>query len=312
MTRPPDRSDREQGKPRNGVRRSLNDCLVGYSRGLFSNWLWHRTLHLVVDAGEGLQLGLGSRVLAPTHLLMTHGHADHTFGLPGFVAARRFGIGDPEKPLVIVHPERSRGVEVARGTLERQWPREAFPLTWVGLAPGGELELGRNKFIRAFAADHVTADLALGYLVLERRQRLRPEFRGASEEAIRRIVAERGRDAVMEPYAHILFAHTGDTMPLDPGLFARADLLVHDATFLVAEDRRERIHATTEEAIATARDAEVRTLVLQHLSVRYDRGRAIPALRAQVRALGYPGECWLLDGPHFVRLSKPPAEPAAT
>jgi ribonuclease Z len=304
--------DRQQEKAPNGSRRAMHDRLVGYSRGLFSNWLWHRTLHLVVDAGEGLQLGLGSRVLAPTHLLVTHGHADHTFGLPGFVAARRFGIGDPDKPLTIVHPERSRGVEVARGTLERQWPREAFPLTWVGLAPGGELELGRNTFIRAFAADHATADLALGYLVLERRQRLRPEFRGASEDEIRRIVHARGRDTVMEPYVHVLFAHTGDSMPLDPALFARADLLVHDATFLVAEDRRERIHATTEEAIATAREAGVRTLVLQHLSVRYERGRAIPALRAQVRALGFAGECWLLDGPHFIRLSKPDRTEPAT
>ncbi len=301
----PQRVAREDVKRTRDVHRSMNDCLQGYSRGLFSNWLWHRPLHVVVDAGEGLQLGMGSRVLAPTHLLVTHGHADHTFGLPGFVAARRFGIGDPEKPLTIVHPERSRGVDVARGTLERQWPREAFPLSWVGLAPGGEVELGRNKFIRAFAADHTTADLALGFLVLERRQRLRPEFRGATEDEIRRVVAERGRDTVMEGYAHILFAHTGDSMPLDPSLFARADLLVHDATFLVAEDRRERIHATTEEAIATARDAAVRTLVLQHLSVRYERDRAIPALRAQVRALAFLGECWLLDGPNFIRLSKP-------
>lgn len=304
-------SEREDQKQATRARRSLNDLLVGYSRGLFSNWIWHRPLHLVVDAGEGLQLGLGPRVLAPTHLLLTHGHADHTFGLPGFVAARRFGIGDPEKPLTIVHPERSRGVEVARGTLERQWPREAFPLTWIGLAPGGEVELGRNKFVRAFAADHTSADLALGYLVLERRQRLRPAFRCATEDEIRRIVAERGREAVMEAYTHILFAHTGDSMPLDPSTFARADVLVHDATFLVAEDRRERIHATTEEAIATARDAEVRTLVLQHLSVRYERDRAIPELRAQVRALGYTGACWLLDGPRFIRLSAlETAEPA--
>ena len=280
----------------------MNDLLVGYSRGLFSNWLWHRTLHLVVDAGEGLQLGLSTRVLAPTHLLVTHGHADHTLGLPGFVAARRFGIGDPEKPLTIVHPEGSRGVEVARGTLERQWPRETFPLTWVGARPGFETDCGKNKILRAFAADHGSADVALGYMVLERRRRLRPEHQGQPETDIRRLVAERGRDALMEDYEQILFAHTGDSMPLDPSLFTNADVLVHDATFLVEADRRERIHATTGEAIVTARAAGARTLVLQHLSVRYEREDAILALKKQVVELGFQGACWLLDGPTLVRL----------
>lgn len=280
----------------------MNHLLAGYSRGLFSNWLWHRTLHLVVDAGEGLQLGLGTRVLAPTHLLITHGHADHTLGLPGFVAARRFGIGDPEKPLTIVHPEGSRGVEVARGTLERQWPRASFPVTWIGASPGFETAFGKNKALRAFAADHGSADLALGYLILERRRRLKPEFQGGAESDIRQLVSERGRDALMEDYSQILFAHTGDSMPLDPSLFRNADLLVHDGTFLVEEDRRERIHATTAEAITVAREAGARTLVLQHLSVRYERDEAIPALKRQVGELGFEGECWLLDGPSFVRL----------
>ena len=281
----------------------MNDVLLGYSKGLFSNWLWHRTLHLVVDAGEGLQLGLASRVLAPTHLAITHGHADHTLGLPGFVAARRFGIGDPDKSLTIVHPENSRGVDVMRGTLERQWPREQFPLTWVPAKAGFEIELGKNKVLRAFSADHGSADVALGYLVLERRRRLKAEFQGAAEADIRRLVTERGRDALTEDYQQVLFAHTGDSMPIDPSIVHHADLLVHDATFLIEEDRRDRIHATTAEAIIVGRRAGVRTLVLQHLSVRYERDDAIPVLKRQVAELGFTGACWLLDGGNLTRLS---------
>jgi ribonuclease Z len=281
----------------------MDDLLAGFSRGLFSNWLWHRTLRLVVDAGEGLQLGLGSKVLAPTHLLITHGHSDHVLGLPGFVAARRFGMGDPEKPLTIVHPEHSRGVEAARGTLERHWPREPFPIAWVPVAPGAELDYGKNRLVRVFAADHGSADLAVGYLVVERRRRLKAEYAGLGDREIRALVKEGGRERLLEDYEKILFAHTGDTMPVDPGLFRQADLLVHDATFLVAGDRREPIHASTEEAIVTARDAGVRTLVLHHLSVRYERDEAIPALRRQVAELGFTGACWLLDGRSFIRLT---------
>ena len=68
--------------------------LVGFSRGMFSNWLWHRPLQLLVDAGEGLQLALGARVFGPSYLALTHGHSDHVLGVPGLVAARRFGKGD--------------------------------------------------------------------------------------------------------------------------------------------------------------------------------------------------------------------------
>jgi ribonuclease Z len=280
----------------------MDDLLAGFSRGLYSNWLWHRALRLVVDAGEGLQLGLGSKVLAPTHLLITHGHSDHVLGLPGFVAARRFGMGDPEKPLTIVYPERSRGVEAARGTLERHWPREPFPLEWVPVTPGAELRYGQNRLVRVFAADHGSADLAVGYLVVERRRRLKAEYGALGDREIRSLVREGGRERLLEEYEKILFAHTGDTMPLPPDLFRDADLLVHDATFLAVEDRREPIHASTGEALAAARDAGVRTLVLHHLSVRYERDDAIPALRRQVAEVGFTGGCWLLDGRSFIRL----------
>jgi ribonuclease Z len=281
----------------------MDDLLIAFSRGLYANWLWHKPLKLVVDAGEGLQLGLGSKVLAPTHLVMTHGHADHVLGLPGFVAARRFGMGDPDKPLTIVYPERSRGVEAARGTLERHWPREPFPVTWVPIVAGGELPYGKNRVLRAFAADHGSVDVALGYMVVERRRRLRAEYASAGDVEIRKLVSQGGRERLLEDYERILFAHTGDTMPLTPGLFRDADLLVHDATFLDVGDRREPIHASTREALAAARDANVRTLVLQHLSVRYDRDDAVPALRRQVADVGYAGACWLLDGRSFIRLT---------
>jgi ribonuclease BN (tRNA processing enzyme) len=79
---------------------------------------------------------------------------------------------------------------------------------------------------------------------------------------------------------------------------------VHDATFLDAADRREPIHATTMEALAVARDATVRTLVLQHLSIRYDRGTAIRVLRDQAAESGFTGRVWLLDDDRWIELAK--------
>ena len=71
-------------------------------------------------------------------------------------------------------------------------------------------------------------------------------------------------------------------MPIDPSLVTNADLLVHDATFLNEPDRREPIHATTEEALDVGPARQRQDAVLYHLSIRYDRATALPALRAQV------------------------------
>ena len=62
----------------------------------------------------------------------------------------------------------------------------------------------------------------------------------------------------MEQHGHVVFVHSGDAMPVDVGLVRGADLLVHDATFLGADERREPIHATTEEVLALARDGRCR------------------------------------------------------
>ena len=51
--------------------------------------------------------------------------------------------------------------------------------------------------------------------------------------------------------------------------------------------------------------ANVKTLVLYHLSIRYDRATALPALRAQVAASGFTGECWLLDEGELIELKDP-------
>jgi ribonuclease BN (tRNA processing enzyme) len=110
---------------------------------------------------------------------------------------------------------------------------------------------------------------------------------------------------MLDEVRHVVFAHSGDAMPVAPTDVAGADVLVHDATFLVPADRREPIHATTEEALEVARLARVSTLVLQHLSVRYERPAAHASLAAQVARSGYRGAAWLLDDERFIPLSPP-------
>ena len=274
----------------------------GFSRGMYANWFWHRPFQLLIDAGEGLQLSLGANVFAPSMLAVTHGHSDHVLGLPGLVAARRFGKGAVDKPLTILYPEHSRGVQAARELLGTAYAGVVFPLNWIAVVPGTSIPLGKGRALEAFAVRHVADEPAVGYRVTEPRRRLKPEFTSMSQAEVEAAARDGQRDALLEDVTHIRFAHSGDAMPIDPGLVAGADLLVHDATFLHEPDRRAPIHATTEEALEVGRAANVKTLILYHLSIRYHRDTALPALRAQVAASGFAGECWLLDENQFIAL----------
>ncbi len=269
---------------------------------MYSNWFWHRPLQLLVDAGEGLQLALGPNVFSPSVLAISHGHSDHVLGLPGLIGARRFGKGANEKPLTIIYPERSRGVQAARDLLGTSYSDVVFPLNWIAATPGTSIPLGKGRTLEAFAVRHVPDEPALGYRVVETKRRLKREFVSMSQAEVEAAARDGRRDALLEEIAHVRFAHSGDAMPIDPALVTDADLLVHDATFLEEPDRKYPIHATTEEALEVGRVANVKTLVLYHLSIRYDRATALPALRAQVNASGFSGDCWLLDEGDFTNL----------
>ena len=152
----------------------MQETLRGFSRGMYANWLWHKPLQLLVDAGEGLQIALGSNVFSPSVLAITHGHSDHVLGLPGLVAARRFGKGAVDKPLTIVFPEGSVGVQAAREWLGRAYSGVVFPLTWIAAVPGTAVPIGKNKQLEAMRVRHTANEAALGYRIVETRKRLKP------------------------------------------------------------------------------------------------------------------------------------------
>jgi ribonuclease Z len=282
----------------------MQDVIEGYSRGLYSNWLWHKGTQVLVDAGEGVHLALRSGVWQLDVVAITHGHSDHVLGLAGFAGARRFGKGATTKPWTVLYPANSSGVIATRELIAGLWRGVEFPITWIAVEHGTTHRLSQLRHIEAFRVNHVAEEPTVGYRVVESRRRLKLEYAARPQEEVERIAKSKGREELMEPHPHVVFIHSGDAMPIDPSLARDADLLVHDATFLSADERREPIHATTAEVLQVAREANVKALVINHLSVRYERAMALARMREQLAASGFTGACWFLDESALIDLSR--------
>ena len=254
---------------------------------------------LLLDCGEGTQRQMMRYGVGFTfrEIYFTHYHADHILGVTGLL--RTMGLQDRTAPVTLYGPrgaERVLGAALALGI-----ERNRFPVEIVEVKAGDRLRHEQFDMV-AFEADHRADTIGWALVEHDRLGRFDPERARAlgvpegplwgkihKGEAITledgRVVApaelvgptRRGRTVV----------YTGDTRPsAHVATIARgADLLIHEATFSSEELARaeETGHSTAAQAARIAAEAEVRRLVLTHISPRYTRDA--PELLAEARAL---------------------------
>ncbi len=241
---------------------------------------------VLFDCGEGTQrqmirFGTGFDVAA---IFFTHFHADHYLGAIGFL--RTLSMLGREAPLHLYGPRPARRLlEIMLFTGTEPL---AFPVEIHEIEAGTAIPM-RAAQVRAYPTLHRTP--SLGYAIVEDRRpgRFHPDRaaalgvpagplfgalqRGQPIEVAGRTV--RPEEVVDPPRRGRTVVITGDTRPFDATVEAArgADVLVHDATFSDEEQIRaeETMHSTAREAGRMAREAGVRSLVLTHLSTRFDR-----------------------------------------
>lgn len=208
---------------------------------------------VLVDVGGSpvarLRAG-GVDPFALTHVVVTHLHADHAYGLPALVQGLVL-LGRRAPLTVVCRPEHAAALrDLCR--LFGVWAREEVPVTLqpIDLAVGA----------RAFATGPLevrTAPNAHGTM---------PNF------AVRVDAAGRG------------IVYSSDTTPSDAvvALARGADTLVHEATFPDRDRGRFGAHSTAGEAGAIAARAGVRRLILVHIEADYHD--ATDALAAEAAA----------------------------
>lgn len=169
---------------------------------------------------------------------VSHTHIDHVNALPVYVARRRMMKMEPP---TIYLPEAA--VEPVQRILRQvsRLDRGRLPCTLVPTRPGDEIELSRELVVTVSETRHTVP--SMGFVVWERRRKLKPEYQDLSGQQIRDLRVS-GTDVTNEVRMPRL-AYLGDSAPegLDncPAMFD-AEVLIMEVTFVAPSHRKQRIH----------------------------------------------------------------------
>lgn len=254
------------------------------------------------DCGEGTQqqiLHSPVKLNRVNHIFITHLHGDHIYGLPGVLASRSFQGGT--STLTVHGPV---GIEAyLEVSLQTSRTHLTYPLNIHEIVDSGPVIEEALFTVWADWLDHGVP--SLGYRVEEHQRTgaLLPERIGAygvppgpayrTLKSGQSVVAPDGHvihpaEVTAPPIPGRVVTILGDTRPCQSAvtLARSADVLVHEATFAgaKAELAHQYNHSTAVDAATTARAAEVRTLVLTHISSRYADDDLGP-LQSEARAI---------------------------
>ena len=200
---------------------------------------------------------------------ITHTHLDHIAALPVYVARRRMMKMDP--PRIFVPVESYEDVKKLLLIFQRlDRGRQICDL--VSVEPGQEFELSRDHVVTAWATTHTIP--SRGYMVWDRRNKLKDEFVGRPGNDIRDL-RKSGVEVTREVRTPLL-AYTGDTSPagLDdyPAVYD-CKILITELSFIRAAHKREKIHKYGHMHVDDFIEREDRfrneLIVAGHFSTRY-------------------------------------------
>lgn len=258
-------------------------------RGLSAHMILHRQYRFLLDCGEGtqrqiLKSGLGFKRL--NKVLLTHSHLDHILGLGGLVST-------------LSRWESLENIEIYGGkaTLDRVYNllfkvvfpngRSPIDIDLIPITPGVILE--DDKFtLSAFSVSHRGPD-CYGFLFEEKPHRpfleeqaeaLGVPFGPERSQLVRgeTVTLANGRlvhpdDVLGDAVPGTKYVHIGDVGRADNilDICRDADALVIESTYVHEEaEMAEKFgHMTAARAAKLAREANVKTLILTHLSRRY-------------------------------------------
>lgn len=216
----------------------------------------------------GFDIGSCPRAMLPSkHLAITHGHMDHIGALAYFCSQRRFqGMGTAK---ILCDQRIAPAIKrMMEGYVELERQRTPFEL--IPLLPDQPYEIKNNILLRGFETEHTCP--SFGYVVSEKRTKLKPEFLDLPQDKLREL-KERGVE-ITRSFEIPLVAFTGDTAP-GPHLIRpdvrKAQIVITECTFF-EPDHKERakvgMHMHIDDVAEWLRVLECEAIVLVHVSRR--------------------------------------------
>lgn len=218
-------------------------------------------------------------------IFITHLHGDHIFGLPGLLSSRSFQGG--ESDLTIYGPV---GItEYVETSLRLSGTRLTYKIIFNEIEPGLIFE-DKMFSITVDELDHGLR--SFGYRIVEKDKpgalngdklindgvEPGPIFQKIKKGETVTLAdgsVINGKDYIDEPQKGKIISIFGDTKATasELELALNADVLVHEATFEGDKEKLagEYMHSTTLQAASLAKKANVKKLILTHISARYDR-----------------------------------------
>lgn len=242
--------------------------IEGYSRAAIQSYWRIPELKLGFDFGAQPWAFMGTGTW-----FLTHGHLDHVATLPVYVARRRMMKMEP--PTIYMPQEIVDPVEKLLKVYTRL-DRGRMPCQLVGVEDGQEIELSREHVVTASRTKHTVP--SLGYVVWDRRRKLKGEFRDLTGDQIRDLRLQ-GTE-VTEEHRFPLLAYLGDSAPegLDhcPAMYD-ARVLITELTFVAPSHRKDKIHKFghihLDDLIERRERFKNELIIAAHLSARYSAKR---------------------------------------
>lgn len=172
----------------------------GFSQLSRVTWLAVPALDAVFDIGWCVEAMRGI-----PNLFLSHLHQDHSLALPTWVSWRQ-PFADTTPPRIHVHPA---VVDQTRNLVTAMARAEGYDLVYdvIGMPIGTAIPLKGNYFITAFETRHLIP--TIGFIVSEKRKKLKASYRGMDGEAIRK--ARRRGEQVHEWQEFPLFCYLPDS-----------------------------------------------------------------------------------------------------
>lgn len=266
-----------------------NSAMPAYGRWPTSQILSVANQLILIDCGEGCQMRMLEYKIKRSkisHVLISHLHGDHVYGLPGFVGS--LAHLSRKDPLHIYGPVGIK--EYAEVILRLSESYTPFELVIHELNNTEcSVIVDHNRYtIEAFPVSHRIP--TFGFLIKEKQAQKNIRVEAIKEYAltIEEIKqAKRGQDIMKsgEPIANIKltlplaeprsYAYCADTsiMGWEKGHLKGVNLMYFETTYLheLVDLAHERKHSTAKEAGELAAQLEVGQLVIGHYSSRYNK-----------------------------------------